>query len=154
MAVIRNKTVRYFCMIDSRVIRGGMLSLAGLGLLVCLLDRPDTWKFRVSELCSSLGLPEETVRRTLGELKEKGFAIERIDRYGIYYDVCAFPQTCGETRAAPPPASGKPAAPDAPEPKSGTPMTDEQRQKWMEFIRENFPRTVKSHDLNRVIRTP
>ena len=174
MAIFRSKTERYFAAIDSRVIRNSLLSLPALGLLAVLLDRPNTWKYRLVELARTLRLPDDRLQELFAELTEKGFAQENRDRYGVYYDLYSYPESPPvpfTSRAAPqafasdggsdaakhgvpdaPPASRSAAGDEAPSAPQGTePMTDEQREKWLCLIRERFPQTVKAHDLNDAI---
>ena len=91
MAIIRNRNGGYFSAIDSRVIRQKMLSLRALGLLAVLLDHPETWQFRVSEIARSQNLSRAETEELLGELARKGFLTERCDKYGVYYDVYEVP---------------------------------------------------------------
>ena len=178
MAIFRSKTERFFVAVDSRVIRNGLLSLSALGLLTALLDRSDTWKFRLGEIARSLRLDEDRLAALFAELTEKGFVREGRDRYGTYYDLFSYPESPPVPTAVraipdrdppaeevdpvvPPPAPPLPPAPvpsppPAEEPDPGVPagsapMTDAQREKWLRFIRERFPQTVKEHDLNEVI---
>ena len=92
MAIIRNRNGGFFSAVDSRVIRQRMLSLRALGLLTIMLDRPETWQFRLSELTRSLGLSTDEAADLLAELTRKGFAKERRDKYGVYYDIYSFPE--------------------------------------------------------------
>lgn len=159
MAIFKN-TNKYFSAVDSRVIRNRLLSLPALGMLAAFLDRSDTWQFRTGEISRSLGLSADETEKTLSELVRKGFALERRDLYGVYYDIYAYPAqgvlpAVPEQKRDPPAAPVQPNTeePDPPEMQDGAPMTDEQREKWSTYIREHFPVTVKAHDLNEAIRT-
>jgi hypothetical protein len=155
MAIFKN-TYHYFSAMDSRVIRNSLLSLPALGMLTAFLDRAETWQFRLKEVARSLKLSESEAKAILSELIEKGFAVERRDGYGVYYDVYAYP-------ARPEPKSGgagrrpeeqsprEPHGAAEPGPASGRPMTDEEREAALKKIRELFPVAARSHDLNRVI---
>ena len=133
MAIIRNRNGGFFSAVDSRVIRQRMLSLRALGLLTIMLDRPETWQFRLSELTRSLGLSTDEAADLLAELTRKGFAKERRDKYGVYYDIYSFPERPPDS---PPQAETAPAITP---PQVG--MTDEQRAFWMAYIQKTFPPT-------------
>ena len=133
MAIIRNRNGGFFSAVDSRVIRQRMLSLRALGLLTIMLDRPETWQFRLSELTRSLGLSTDEAADLLAELTRKGFAKERRDKYGVYYDIYSFPERPPDS----PPQAG--TAPAITPPQVG--MTDEQRAFWMAYIQKTFPPT-------------
>ena len=106
MAIFKN-TNKYFSAVDSRGILQRTLSFTALGVLADFLNRPRTWKIRLSEITQSLRLPAEEAAAILSELTEKGFAVERRDPYGVYYDIYAYPlqascasdnrRTAGET---------------------------------------------------------
>ena len=139
MAILKKNDEGYFSAIDSRVIRGRLLSVPAIGLLAVLLDRPRTWQVRLSELMQSVDLSPGEMQRLFSELIEAGFAIAQRDRYGVYYDIFAYPMRIPNE----PPKAESPAPEEAPkteEPKS-VGMTDEQRAYWVNYIRENFPRT-------------
>ena len=139
MAILKKNDEGYFSAIDSRVIRGRLLSVPAIGLLAVLLDRPRTWQVRLSELTQSVDLSPGEMQRLFSELIEAGFAIAQRDRYGVYYDIFAYPMRIPNE----PPKAESPAPEEAPkteEPKS-VGMTDEQRAYWVNYIRENFPRT-------------
>lgn len=154
MAVIKNQ-YRYFSAMDSRVIRNGFLSLPARGMLVTFLDRAETWQFRLNEIVRSLKISPDEAKAILSELIEKGFAVERHDPYGVYYDIYAYPlQTSGAPGRIPFGDAHCPSvetaerttdvAADAPgddAPKNPTGMTDEERAANLERIRKLFPPT-------------
>ena len=161
MAILKKNDEGYFSAIDSRVIRGRLLSVPAIGLLAVLLDRPRTWQIRMNELTQSVDLSPEEMQRLFSELIEAGFSIAQRDRYGVYYDIYAYPmhrpggrsfpdkkpvETPAPEKPSEPPKDETPAPDETPdalkteEPKS-VGMTDEQRAYWVNYIRENFPRT-------------
>ena len=168
MAVFKNQ-YRYFSAMDSRVIRNGLLSVPALGMLTAFLDRSETWQFRLNEIVRSLKLTPDEAKAILSELTEKGFAVERHDPYGVYYDIYAYPmqapRASGDRRTAEVDVPGAPhrdvpqsrdgqcpsadqaeQTPAAREPVSDAPekpcgMTDEQRAANLELIRKLFPPT-------------
>ena len=136
MAIIRDHNRKYFCAVDSRIIRNRMLTIPALGFLTALLDRSDGWQFRSVEVSRTLNLTPEETSRLFSELIEKGFAVEHRDRYGPYYDVYSFPERPQQQTTAPPTAEA------APEEKRGSgPMTDEERAAWFDLIKANFKPT-------------
>lgn len=154
MAVFKNQ-YRYFSATDSRVIRNGLLSVSALGMLTAFLDRSETWQFRFSEIVRSLKLSPDEAKAILSELIEKGFAVERRDRYGVYYDIYAYPKQasgasgripfsegqCPSVDTAERTSGGPADAPGDDAPKNPPGMTDAQRAANLEKIRELFPPT-------------
>ncbi len=152
MAIFKN-TNKYFSAVDSRAILQRTLSFTALGVLADFLNRPRTWKIRLSEITQSLRLSTEEAAAILSELSEKGFAVERRDPYGVYYDIYAYPAqasgapgripcTDGQCPSADPEkrtAAAREPVSDAPEEPPG--MTDEQRAANLEKIRKLFPPT-------------
>ena len=70
--------------IDQRTIDDDSLSWAALGLLSCLLSRPDGWTLRVEELCECGDLGRDGIYRLLNELREAGYMRyeQERDEYG------------------------------------------------------------------------
>lgn len=60
-------------MVDQTVIDDDRLSLAGRGLLVTLLSKPDDWQVRVSDLRRRCRVGRDSVYKLLSELKELGY---------------------------------------------------------------------------------
>ena len=163
MAVYRNTAKHFFACIDARIIRGNELSLAALGLLTVLLDRPAWWEVHPSELCRTLSLDARSLEPLLEELEHKGFLKRRQGRRGMYYDVYERPNVeagaqAQEERKEPPRERVEEAVPplreklDWPdEPQEGQPMSERNRAFALQLIRERFPLAAKAHDLNRAI---
>ena len=163
MAVYRNTAKHFFACIDARIIRGNELSLAALGLLTVLLDRPAWWEVHSSELCRTLSLDARSLEPLLEELEHKGFLKRRQGRRGMYYDVYERPNVeagaqAQEERKEPPRERVEEAVPplreklDWPdEPQEGQPMSERNRAFALQLIRERFPLAAKAHDLNRAI---
>ena len=137
MAIYRKNMGRFFSAVDSRVIRSGMLTLPALGLLAYAFDHPDDWQFRIRAVSRELRVSEEETRRLFRELLEKGLAAECTDRYGVYYDIFAYPMRIPDEKPEPPVPE---EAPKEEEPKSEG-MSDERRAYWVNYFREHFPPT-------------
>lgn len=117
MAIYKN-TNKYFSAVDSRVILGRMLSYAALGVLTALLNRPASWKTRLSEITQSLALPLNEAAEILSELVQKGFAVKQHDSYGVYYDIYAYPKVL---QTAPQGKAGTIASQTAPQKQTALP---------------------------------
>ena len=143
---------------DSRAILQRTLSFTALGVLADFLNRPRTWKIRLSEITQSLRLSTEEAAAILSELTEKGFAVERRDPYGVYYDIYAYPENgaagnipgrggqCpsadpGEQTSADPGRTAAAQGPVSKAPEKPGGMTDEERARNLELIRKLFPPT-------------
>jgi hypothetical protein len=59
--------------VDQTVIDDDRLSLAGRGLLLTLLSKPDDWQVRVSDLRRRCRVGRDYVYKLLGELKDLGY---------------------------------------------------------------------------------
>ncbi len=146
MAIFKN-TNKYFSAVDSRAVLQRTLSFTALGVLADFLNRPRTWKIRLSEITQSLRLSAEEAAAILSELVEKGFAVERRDPYGVYYDIYAYPaQASGAPGRIPRRDGHCPSADPAEQTSADTTektsgMTDEQRAASVELIRKLFPPT-------------
>ena len=146
MAIFKN-TNKYFSAVDSRAVLQRAQSFTALGVLADFLNRPRTWKIRLSEITQSLRLSAEEAAAILSELVEKGFAVERRDPYGVYYDIYAYPaQASGAPERIPRRDGHCPFADPAEQTSADTPektsgMTDEQRAASVELIRKLFPPT-------------
>ena len=155
MAVYRNTAKHFFACIDARIIRGNELSLAALGLLTVLLDRPAWWEIHPSELCRTLSLDARSLEPLLEELEHKGFLKRRQGRRGMYYDVYERPNggppeqepQAQEERKEPPRERVEETVP----PLREQPMSERNRAFALQLIRERFPLAAKAHDLNRAI---
>lgn len=71
--IIRAPRRRRFLVVDQTVIDDDRLSLAGRGLLVILLSKPDDWQVRVSDLRRRCRVGRDYVYKLLSELKELGY---------------------------------------------------------------------------------
>jgi hypothetical protein len=66
--------------VDQSVIDDDRLSLAGRGLLVTLLSKPDDWQVRVSDLRRRCRVGRDYVYKLLSELKELGYVRYEFNR--------------------------------------------------------------------------
>lgn len=107
MAVFRNKQKHFFTSVDAAIVRGNVLSLAALGLLTVLLDRPAWWEVHPSEIARTLGVEAYVLEPLFSELEQKGFLKPRRGEKGRFYDVYECPT---HPAAAPPLPEPEPAA--------------------------------------------
>ena len=170
MAIYHNRQKHHYAAVDAAIIRENMLSLAALGLLTVLLDRPAWWEVHPTELARTLSIDEHALAPLFAELEQKGFVQLRCGKRGRCYDVYERPQIRRASVPMPPaekPVSNLPEAdppeeplsnmpdldwPDKPVP--GQPMSDRNRAYALQLIRERFPIVAKKCDLNDAIRDP
>ncbi|MBR3037597.1 MAG: hypothetical protein IKI52_02730 [Clostridia bacterium] len=92
MAIYHNRQKHHYAAVDAAIIRENMLSLAALGLLTVLLDRPAWWEVHPTELARTLSIDEHALAPLFAELEQKGFVQLRCGKRGRCYDVYERPQ--------------------------------------------------------------
>ncbi len=89
--IIRNQNKRQFTMVDTKLVRSRLLRPDELGLYTLMLSHTDNWNFNEKVLSRETDATYDEIRDILYRLEEKGFAVQRVDRFGVVWDLIEDP---------------------------------------------------------------
>ncbi len=89
--IIRNQNKRQFTMVDTKLVRSRLLRPDELGLYTLMLSHTDNWNFNEKVLSRETDAACDEIRDILYRLEEKGFAVQRVDRFGVVWDLIEDP---------------------------------------------------------------
>ncbi len=89
--IIRNHNKRQFTMVDTKLVRSRLLRPDELGLYTLMLSHTDNWNFNEKVLSRETDAAYDEIRDILYRLEEKGFAVQRVDRFGVVWDLIEDP---------------------------------------------------------------
>ncbi len=89
--IIRNQHKRQFTMVDTKLVRSRLLRPDELGLYTLMLSHTDDWNFNEKTLSREADAARGEIRAILNRLREKGFVMQRRDRFGVVWDLIEDP---------------------------------------------------------------